>query len=96
MDVSNLNINNELIDNSELIEDEKIYHVVIDKSIWDYFLELVFFVIRCLIICFIPVIVYYFFKYDNNYWWLPSWVELLTDYIDYKTINELKKDNCWY
>jgi hypothetical protein len=33
MDVSNLDLNNELLDNSEQIENENIQHVIIDKSI---------------------------------------------------------------
>ena len=61
MDVSNLNLNNELLNNSEQTENENVQHVIIDKSIWDYFLELVFFIVRCLIICLIPAVAYYFF-----------------------------------
>ena len=61
MYISNLNLSNELLENSEQIENENIQHVIIDKSIWDYFLELVFFIIRCIIICLIPVVAYYFF-----------------------------------
>jgi len=61
MDISNLNLSNELLENSEQIENENIQHVIIDKSIWDYFLELVFFIIRCIIICLIPVVAYCFF-----------------------------------
>ena len=61
MDISNLNLSNELLENSGQIENENIQHVIIDKSIWDYFLELVFFIIRCIIICLIPVVAYYFF-----------------------------------
>jgi len=61
MDISNLNLSNELLENSEQIENENVQHVIIDKSIWDYFLELVFFIIRCIIICLIPVVAYYFF-----------------------------------
>jgi hypothetical protein len=33
MDISNLNLSNELLENSEQIENENIQHVIIDKSI---------------------------------------------------------------
>ena len=70
MDVSNLDLNNELLNNSEKTENENVQHVIIDKSIWDYFLELVFFIVRCIIICLIPAIAYYFFILLT--WFNPS------------------------
>lgn len=37
----------------------------------------------------------YFFKADSNYWWIPSWIELITDLMDnYEKIVELKDNYC--
>lgn len=61
MDVSNFNINEEILNNSSVDVSDEVKHIIIDKSLGDYFLELVFFVLRCLFVCFIPFFAYYFF-----------------------------------